>query len=67
MPLYNFKCSSCDHEFEELVSNSDTTDLKCPKCASSSIEKKVTTGTVQSNSKPAAQSPFSSSFFTRGG
>ena len=31
MPIYEFKCKSCDEEFEFLFMPSDLT-TKCPKC-----------------------------------
>ena len=32
MPTYDYKCSACDHAFEELQSFSDPPLTKCPKC-----------------------------------
>lgn len=39
MPLYEYKCIECRHEFEELVFG----DKKppCPKCKSEKTEKKI--------------------------
>ena len=35
MPLYEYKCESCNYEFEELVNKSDDNfDVKCEKCNS---------------------------------
>lgn len=30
MPLYAYRCASCDHEFETLVRSDDTP--QCPSC-----------------------------------
>jgi len=32
MPTYQYKCSECEHEFEELQSMSAKPLRKCPKC-----------------------------------
>jgi len=32
MPLYEYKCTKCGHEFEELVSFSGADKVKCEKC-----------------------------------
>jgi len=39
MPIYEYACSSCGHEFETLVRGSDKPG--CPKCASNALEKKL--------------------------
>lgn len=34
MPIYEFKCNSCQHVFDELVPmNTEGDLLKCPKCS----------------------------------
>jgi putative FmdB family regulatory protein len=38
MPIFEYKCSACGGDFELLV-RSDT-DLACPECGSSRIDKK---------------------------
>jgi putative FmdB family regulatory protein len=38
MPIYEFRCPSCGHQFEELVFRSTEIDeLTCPKCGSTEI------------------------------
>ncbi|HGJ66284.1 TPA: zinc ribbon domain-containing protein [bacterium] len=39
MPLYEFHCKQCDHEFEELCSPSSINAVSCPKCKDSNVEK----------------------------
>ncbi len=35
MPIYEFKCKSCEKVFDELVPmNTEGDSLKCPKCGS---------------------------------
>lgn len=42
MPIYEFQCLDCGHEFEELVRSADNTDgLICPECMHSGIRKKI--------------------------
>jgi putative FmdB family regulatory protein len=39
MPLYEYRCGSCDHRFELLVRAS--TELKCPACESTTLERQL--------------------------
>jgi putative FmdB family regulatory protein len=32
MPIYLFRCATCETEHEELLSLGDTGDRKCPEC-----------------------------------
>ena len=32
MPLYEFRCPKCGHEFEQIVFLSDKGPVKCPEC-----------------------------------
>ena len=34
MPLYDYRCSKCRHEFEQIAKINDRLDVKCPKCQS---------------------------------
>jgi len=38
MPIFEYKCSDCDHEFEELVFDRDECP-PCPKCDSAKTGK----------------------------
>ncbi|MHC4942605.1 MAG: FmdB family zinc ribbon protein [Planctomycetota bacterium] len=38
MPIYEYNCKECLHEFELLVSN-PSKKVKCPACNSSKVEK----------------------------
>lgn len=33
MPIYEYKCDKCGHEFEEIIIGSGE-DVECPKCGS---------------------------------
>ncbi len=41
MPIYEFKCSKCNHFFEVLITRSDDSqaDTCCPQCQSQSFER----------------------------
>ena len=68
MPIFEFKCGKCGHNFEELVLSSqfDIDDLTCPKCGSNSAEKQMSvcasniSGSSSSSSlPPCGRSGFS--------
>lgn len=39
MPIFDFRCKVCGHAYEQLVRSS--TELVCPACGSSDVEKQV--------------------------
>ena len=39
MPLYEYACTKCEHDFEMLVFNGD--EVQCPKCAGSEVQRKL--------------------------
>ena len=67
MPIFEYKCSKCGAEFEELVSASDKNKkIPCPECGSKSTEKqlsgfcvgKASSGGGASASCPTGTCPF---------
>ena len=48
MPIFEYACRACGHEFETLVRAADTPS--CARCASPEIEKKLSVFAAQSNS-----------------
>ncbi|MBI5535131.1 MAG: zinc ribbon domain-containing protein [Deltaproteobacteria bacterium] len=42
MPMYEFVCGGCRHQFEELVMTSDEA-VPCPKCGSQDVGKILST------------------------
>jgi putative FmdB family regulatory protein len=49
MPIYEYRCAACAHEFEQLIRRwGDTTS--CPTCSSTSVEKQISTFAVSSGS-----------------
>ncbi len=41
MPIYEYRCESCDHEMEALQKMSDEALVKCPECGKSTLKKLV--------------------------
>ncbi len=41
MPIYEYLCQSCNHQFEKLQKISDEPLVDCPECAKSSLKKMV--------------------------
>jgi putative FmdB family regulatory protein len=59
MPLYDFKCRSCGHRFEELVRLGEA--ATCPKCQTAGAERQfspsagISTETTRGRSKRSAR------------
>ncbi len=41
MPMYDFVCSKCGEEFEELVSAGDSDTPACPSCGSNKTKRQM--------------------------
>lgn len=41
MPIYEFVCQSCGHEFEQILSFSDTSTPACGNCQSEKVVRRV--------------------------
>lgn len=55
MPIYEYSCSKCGHEFELLVRSSTIPD--CPSCHSTALEKRLSvfaTAGAKSEAAPAS-------------
>ncbi len=44
MPTYEYKCSSCGHQFELFQSMKDSPKRKCPECGKNALERLIGTG-----------------------
>ena len=51
MPLYDFVCRDCHHEFEALVRGGDTTSLECPSCHGKSLERLLSSFAVNTDER----------------
>jgi putative FmdB family regulatory protein len=41
MPIYEYQCLACSHEFEALQKLSDAALLDCPSCGAPQLRKKI--------------------------
>ena len=51
MPIYEYKCQACSHQFELLVRTGTT--LACPSCASEQLERLISLPAIKSESTHA--------------
>jgi putative FmdB family regulatory protein len=51
MPIYEYACRGCSHQFEALVRTNDTP--ACPKCKSADLERLLSVPAVKSDSTHA--------------
>ena len=61
MPIYEYACHGCGHEFETLVRSG--TVPECPSCSSTDLGKKLSvfaTGGTTAEARPAAMGPCGS-------
>ena len=49
MPIFEYRCSACGNEFEQLVLNSSPV-TGCPSCGGQNIEKMMSISSVSSES-----------------
>jgi putative FmdB family regulatory protein len=47
MPIYEYRCEACDHEFDELQKLSDAPLRDCPRCGKPKLIKKVSAAGFQ--------------------
>jgi putative FmdB family regulatory protein len=41
MPTYDYRCSACDHQFEQFQSMKDKSLRTCPKCKKPKLERLI--------------------------
>ena len=51
MPIFEYKCKGCGHEFEALVRKSDVPE--CPSCQSTDLDRLLSLPVVKSESTKA--------------
>jgi putative FmdB family regulatory protein len=53
MPIFEYVCKECEHEFEALVFGKQKAE--CPKCQSKKLEPQLSVFAVSAKSGPATQ------------
>ena len=57
MPIHEFKCNSCNYEFELLIMNKDELEaVRCPKCQSPECNKLMSATNHQISGQGASKS-----------
>jgi putative FmdB family regulatory protein len=54
MPLFEYACRSCDHQFEALVRASETPE--CPSCHGTELERRLSVFAAHTNGSSSADS-----------
>ncbi len=67
MPLFEFKCNDCGHQFEELTSSTATNLPVCPQCSQADTKKLPSLSSVGSISGQSTPSHFQPSSCSAGG
>ena len=55
MPIFEYVCQECQHEFEALVFGCDK--VKCPKCQSQKLNPQLSVFAMSSKSSVGASAP----------
>ncbi|MCP4594632.1 MAG: zinc ribbon domain-containing protein [bacterium] len=49
MPIYEYRCDRCEHEFEELARSMNArAKVKCPECGGTQVNRKQSTFAARS-------------------
>jgi len=59
MPIYEFKCSACGKEFEEIITSKDNS-ISCPGCDSLDVNKLMSACSFKSEGGSSAQTASAS-------
>ncbi|MBI3667754.1 MAG: zinc ribbon domain-containing protein [Acidobacteria bacterium] len=54
MPIFEYRCSNCNHVFEELVLNRREAKVECPSCGQTHVKQLVSRFTAQTGSRSAS-------------
>lgn len=49
MPIYEYVCQKCCHEFEQLVLRSDDPPPECPQCRSGDVVRRMSAASVRAH------------------
>lgn len=59
MPIFEFVCQKCNHQFEELFLPHDNHPVICPKCSGKNVTKIMSAGAIRPNGIPTGSGGFS--------
>jgi len=57
MPIYEYRCRSCEGDFEKYVHTTGTA-VACPSCASDNVMRKLSVFGLRSDGGPVASMPM---------
>ena len=57
MPIYEYRCEPCDHQFEALIRSSSDV-ARCPKCDSAELAKQFSVPASAQTGSGARSSPL---------
>jgi len=66
MPIYEFRCDECGHDFEELVRRASE-PVACPGCTSGRVTKKMSSFAFRGGGPSAGAAPASTASSGCGG
>jgi len=47
MPIYEYRCDSCEHEFEQFLRGGDDDPDECPECRESTVSRLISDTSFQ--------------------
>lgn len=54
MPIYEYKCPTCQATFEELVrSEREERGVRCPQCGAANVERQLSVFAARQDTRPA--------------
>jgi putative FmdB family regulatory protein len=58
MPIYEFKCDQCAHQFEQIVLSADEPAPECPQCSGKDVSKLISAGSFRPHGIPTGSGGF---------
>ena len=58
MPIHEFICEKCNHQFEYLILSAKDPDPQCPKCHGTKLQKLMSAGSVRPHGIPSGSGGF---------
>lgn len=58
MPIYEYQCRECNHQFESLMFSSEEPAPPCPECGGGDVKKLLSAGSVRPQGIPTGSGGF---------